>query len=101
MSEASIHALPRPSERRSASALVTAANFALWSVAHRPLVPPDAPDKVYGVAFSGYQRHQDPTAGIFSTDEELAADLDHVAAYADRVRTYSATENAAAVQLAG
>jgi exo-beta-1,3-glucanase (GH17 family)/cellulose synthase/poly-beta-1,6-N-acetylglucosamine synthase-like glycosyltransferase len=81
--------------------LVAAANFALWSAAHAPLVLPDAPDKVHGVAFSGYQRHQDPTAGIFSTADELAADLDRVAAYADRVRTYSATENAEAVRLAG
>jgi exo-beta-1,3-glucanase (GH17 family)/cellulose synthase/poly-beta-1,6-N-acetylglucosamine synthase-like glycosyltransferase len=110
MSVASVHALPAPSERRSASALVAAAlvalivaaaNYALWSAAHPPLVLPDAPDKVRGVAFSGYQRHQDPTAGTFSTEDELAADLDRVAAYADRVRTYSSTENAEAVRLAG
>jgi len=110
MSAASVHALPAPSERRSASALVAAgmiaavvaaANFALWSAAHPPLVPPDGPAKVHGFAFSGYQRHQDPTAGIFSSADELAADLDRVAALADRVRTYSATENAQAVRLAG
>ena len=109
MSAASIHALPRPSERRSASAfvdavviaaLVAAANFALWSATHPPLTLPDGPDRVHGVAFSGYQRHQDPTAGLFSTEDELAADLDRVATYADRVRTYSATENAEAVRLA-
>ena len=109
MSAASIHALPRPSERRSASAfvdavviaaLVAAANFALWSATHPPLTLPDGPDRVHGVAFSGYQRHQDPIAGLFSTEDELAADLDRVATYADRVRTYSATENAEAVRLA-
>ena len=109
MSAASIHALPRPSERRSASAfvdavviaaLVAAANFALWSATHPPLTLPDGPDRVHGVGFSGYQRHQDPTAGLFSTEDELAADLDRVATYADRVRTYSATENAEAVRLA-
>jgi len=110
MSAASIHALPAPSERRSASAAVAAgvialvaaaANFALWSAAHPPLVLPDGPDKVAGVAFSGYQRGQDPTQGRFPSEAELAADLDRVAAYADRVRTYSSTENAAVVRLAG
>ena len=110
MSAASVHALPAPSERRSASALVAAtmiavlvavANFALWSAAHPPLALPDGPEKVHGVAFSGFQRHQDPTASIFPTEDELAADLDRVAAYADRVRTYSSTENAEAVRLAG
>ncbi len=110
MNAASIHALPAPSERRSASALVAAAmiavlvavaNFTFWSAAHPPLALPDGPDKVHGVAFSGYQRHQDPTAGIFSTKDELAADLDRVAAYADRLRTYSSIENAEAVHLAG
>jgi exo-beta-1,3-glucanase (GH17 family)/cellulose synthase/poly-beta-1,6-N-acetylglucosamine synthase-like glycosyltransferase len=110
MSAASIHVLPAPSERRSASALVAAgvialavaaANFALWSVAHPPLVPPDGPDIVHGVAFSGYQRYQDPTAQIFPTEDELAADVGRVAAFAGRMRTYSATENAEAVRLAG
>ena len=110
MSAASIHALPAPSERRSASALVAAAmiavlvataNFAFWSAAHPPLALPDGPDRVHGVAFSGFQRHQDPTAQIFPTEDELAADVDHVAAYADRLRTYSSTENAEAVRLAG
>src|SRR5215510_2209473 len=110
MSAASIHALPAPSERRSASAAVAAgviallaavANFALWSAAHPPLALPDGPDKVRGVAFSGYQRDQDPTQGHFPTADELAADLDRVAAYADRVRTSSSTENAEAVRLAG
>jgi exo-beta-1,3-glucanase (GH17 family)/cellulose synthase/poly-beta-1,6-N-acetylglucosamine synthase-like glycosyltransferase len=110
MSAASVHALPAPSERRSASALVAAAmiavlvavaNYALWSAAHPPLVLPDGPDKVHGVAFSGYQRHQDPTRGVFPTEDELAADIDRVAAYADRLRTYSSIENAEAVRLAG
>jgi exo-beta-1,3-glucanase (GH17 family)/cellulose synthase/poly-beta-1,6-N-acetylglucosamine synthase-like glycosyltransferase len=110
MSAASIHALPAPSERRSASALVAAgvialavaaANYALWSAAHPPLVLPDGPAKVHGVAFSGYQRHQDPTAGVFSTEDELAAGLDRVAGYAGRIRTYSSIENAEAVRLAG
>jgi exo-beta-1,3-glucanase (GH17 family)/cellulose synthase/poly-beta-1,6-N-acetylglucosamine synthase-like glycosyltransferase len=110
MSAASVHALPAPSERRSASALVAAgviaaavaaANLALWSAAHPPLALPDGPAKVQGFAFSGYQRHQDPIAGRFSSEDELAADLDRVAGLADRVRTYSTTENGEAVRLAG
>ena len=105
MSAASIHALPRPSERRSASAfvdavviaaLVAAANFALWSATHPPLTLPDGPDRVHGVAFSGYQRHQDPIAGLFSTEDELAADLDRVATYADRVRLPARTPTSTA-----
>ena len=110
MSAASVHILPAPSERRSASALVAAvmiaaliavANFALWSAAHPPLTLPPGTDKVHGVAFSGYQRHQDPTLGIFSGEDELAADLDRVAGFADRLRTYSSIENAEVVALAG
>ncbi len=110
MSAASILQLPAPSERRSASALVAAAviaalvaaaNFAFWSAAHPPLALPEGPAKVHGFAFSGYRRDQDPTERRFSTEDELAADLDRVAALADRVRTYSSTENAAAVRLAG
>ncbi|MET0681273.1 MAG: glycosyltransferase, partial [Burkholderiales bacterium] len=110
MSAASVHILPAPSERRSASALVAAvmiaaliavANFALWSAAHPPLTLPPGPDKVHGVAFSGYQRHQDPTLGRFSSEDELAADLDRVAGFADRLRTYSSIENAEVVALAG
>ena len=67
----------------------------------RRLRCPTGPDKVHGVAFSGFQRHQDPTARIFPTEDELAADLDRVAAYADRLRTYSSIENAEVVRLAG
>ena len=109
MTTASIHALPAPSERRSPSALVAAAmiaallaagNFGLWAAANRPLLLPDGTDRVHGVAFSSFQRDQDPTQGRFPTEDELAADLDRAAELSDRIRTYSSIENADAARLA-
>ncbi len=95
--------LPAPQERRSLIAVLAALaiaaaaaalNYCLWAQLHRPLEAPDGPTMVRGVGYTGFQRHQDPTKSEFPTAEELASDLAMVASFADRIRTYSAVENA-------
>jgi exo-beta-1,3-glucanase (GH17 family) len=85
----------------SIAALVAALNLGAWAWLNAPLELPEWEGPVAGVAYSGFQRDQDPTRGRFPTEEALAADLDRVAAITDRIRTYSAVENGAAVALAG
>jgi len=107
---ANVLVLPAPIERHPASAflaaivtaaLVAAANFGLWAAANRPVELAGGYDKVHGVAYSGFQRHQDPTRKIYPTEEELAQDVARVAEFADRIRTYSSAENEAVARLAG
>src|SRR5262247_4194440 len=110
MSAANVLVLPAPLERHPASAFlaaivtavaVAATNSGLWAAANRPLELADGPDKVHGVAYSGFQRHQDPTRKIYPTKEELAQDIARLAEFADRIRTYSSLENEAVARLAG
>ncbi|MFO1364182.1 MAG: glycosyltransferase [Burkholderiales bacterium] len=102
-------ALPRPAHpgrlagvltAASVAALVAALNLGAWAGLNRPLDLPDWDGPVAGVAYSGFQRDQDPTRGRFPTDEELAADLDRIAGITGRIRTYSAVENRAVATLA-
>ncbi len=103
-------ALPRPAApcrlaglftALSIATLVGALNIAAWTGLNPALELPDWDGPVAGVAYSGFQRHQDPTRGEFPTEEALAADLDRVAAVTDRIRTYSAVENGTVAALAG
>jgi exo-beta-1,3-glucanase (GH17 family)/cellulose synthase/poly-beta-1,6-N-acetylglucosamine synthase-like glycosyltransferase len=109
MSATNVRVLPAPAERRPATAffgalaaatLLASLNTGFWASANRPLELPDGPEKVHGVAFTGFQRHQDPTERIFPTEDELTSDLALVAGFADRIRTYSAIENDAVPRLA-
>jgi exo-beta-1,3-glucanase (GH17 family)/cellulose synthase/poly-beta-1,6-N-acetylglucosamine synthase-like glycosyltransferase len=102
-------ALPRPRNpgrlaglltAASVAALVAALNLGAWAGLNRPLELPDWDGPVAGVAYSGFQRDQDPTLGRFPTEQELAADLDRIAELTGRIRTYSAVENRAVATLA-
>lgn len=84
----------------SIAALVATLNFAGWSAFNPPLDLPDWEGRVAGVAYSGFQRDQDPTRGRFPTEDELAGDLARVGQVTDRIRTYSAVENRATAPLA-
>ena len=84
----------------SVAAFVAALNLGAWTGLHPALDLPDWEGPVAGVAYSGFQRDQDPTRGRFPTEAELAADLDRVAAVTGRIRTYSAVENRAVAALA-
>src|SRR6187455_3088374 len=72
-----------------------------WAWLNQPLNLPDAPPRVGGFAYSGYQRNQDPTKGqAFPTAGELMADLALLAQQSDRIRTYSSVDNADVPRLA-
>ena len=72
-----------------------------WAWLNQPLNLPDAPPRIGGFAYSGYQRDQDPTKGqAFPTAGELMADLALLAQQSDRIRTYSSVDNADVPRLA-
>jgi exo-beta-1,3-glucanase (GH17 family)/cellulose synthase/poly-beta-1,6-N-acetylglucosamine synthase-like glycosyltransferase len=84
----------------SIAALLATLNFGAWSWLNAPLALPGWEGRVAGVAYSAFQRDQDPTRGRFPTTEELTEDLARAARMTDRIRTYSAIENADVVALA-
>jgi exo-beta-1,3-glucanase (GH17 family) len=73
---------------------LVALNGAVWRWLNPPLTAPDGPEKARGVAYSGFQRHQDPRKEIYPSEAELTGDIKRIAGFAQRMRTYSATENA-------
>jgi exo-beta-1,3-glucanase (GH17 family)/cellulose synthase/poly-beta-1,6-N-acetylglucosamine synthase-like glycosyltransferase len=109
-SSSTVSVLPPPSDRRptiglcraaAIAALVGAVNLVVWEAAHPPLVLPDGPERVHGVAFNGFAPGEDPTLGDRPTADALAADLERVAAFARRVRTYSSLDHAEVPRIAG
>ncbi|MCL4802295.1 MAG: glycosyltransferase [Burkholderiales bacterium] len=99
----------RPRARRAArvalagvliAAAAAAANYGLWAFFNRPVEAPEWSGKVKGVAYSGFQRHQDPTRRRFPNEAELDRDLALLAGVTGRIRTYSAIENSAVARLA-
>jgi exo-beta-1,3-glucanase (GH17 family) len=84
----------------SIAALLATLNFGVWGWFNKPLDLPDWEGRVGGVAYSGFQRDQDPTQGRFPTEDDLAADVALIAGVTDRIRTYSAVENRAVAALA-
>jgi exo-beta-1,3-glucanase (GH17 family)/cellulose synthase/poly-beta-1,6-N-acetylglucosamine synthase-like glycosyltransferase len=77
----------------SVAILLAALNLGAWSWLNRPLDLPGWEGGVGGVAFSGYQRDQDPIAQRYPTVEELDADLHRVADLTGRIRVYTAVDN--------
>lgn len=77
-----------------------AANFGGWAWLNQPQSAPEYPEKVWGMAYSGFQRHQSPLKNRFPSEDELAADLKLLSRYAKRIRTYSVTENGEVLPLA-
>lgn len=103
MSTATVPARPLPAAPRplagfftafSIGALVAALNLAAWGYLNAPLALPSWEGNIRGVAFSGFQRDQDPTRERFPTEAELHGDLARVAGLTGRIRTYSSLENA-------
>ncbi len=72
--------------------LVTLLNFLLWWAFNPPLPATDAPPRVAGLAYNGFQRWGSPLTQHFPSDTELAADLRQLAGMTTRLRTYSASE---------
>ena len=67
-------------------------NLLIWRAFNPPLVAPDVPMQVTGLAYSGFQRWESPFTGRFPSDAELAGDLHKLAGLTTRLRTYSASE---------
>jgi exo-beta-1,3-glucanase (GH17 family)/glycosyltransferase involved in cell wall biosynthesis len=75
-------------------------NLAFWQWLNRPVVLPDWAAKVSGMAYSGFQRDEDPTKNRFPTEAELNKDMKLLARVTERIRTYTVTENPAVIPLA-
>jgi len=75
--------------------------YALWDLANSNQPIADAEQEVKGFAYSGYQRHQSPLTADYPSLDELTGDVDLLAQYTNRLRTYSSLDNAAVVPLAG
>ncbi|MGH8619646.1 MAG: beta-(1-3)-glucosyl transferase, partial [Burkholderiales bacterium] len=82
------------------SLLVAAACWGVWQHANLPLTVVDAPPRISGFAYSGFRPGQDPNAGLYPTEAELAEDFALIARHSGRIRTYTATENTAVPRLA-
>ena len=74
------------------AALVAVANLQTWQLLHRPLEAPGHAGAIAGLAYSAYQRWDDPIAQRYPTDEQVDGDLSILSRYTDRVRTYNSTE---------
>ncbi|MDR1887996.1 MAG: glycosyltransferase [Zoogloeaceae bacterium] len=81
---------------------VAAAQYAAWELVNRNADIADADQDIKGFAYSGYQRDQNPLqGGPYPGVDELTGDIDLLARYTRRIRTYSSLENADIVPLAG
>jgi exo-beta-1,3-glucanase (GH17 family)/cellulose synthase/poly-beta-1,6-N-acetylglucosamine synthase-like glycosyltransferase len=79
---------------------VAAFHYLGWAWTHRPIELPEWEGKVRGFAYSGFRAGQDPTKGVFPTQEELAADMAQLAGLTNRIRTYTSIENGTVPALA-
>jgi len=91
---------------RWAGALLIAAcaaiiNLLLWQAFNPPLMAPDVPSRVAGLAYNGFQRWESPLTQRFPSDAALTDDLQRLATMTSRLRTYSASELPALPALAG
>jgi exo-beta-1,3-glucanase (GH17 family)/cellulose synthase/poly-beta-1,6-N-acetylglucosamine synthase-like glycosyltransferase len=74
------------------AACVAIINLLLWRAFNPPLVAPDVPSRVAGLAYNGFQRWESPLTQQFPSDAALADDLQRLAGLTTRLRTYSASE---------
>lgn len=72
--------------------LIALMNLVVWAEWHQPSHPPDWQGKVAGVAWSAFQRDQSPLANRFPSTAEIRRDLEILAGFATRVRTYASAE---------
>ncbi|MEP6882183.1 MAG: glycosyl hydrolase family 17 protein, partial [Dokdonella sp.] len=70
-----------------------ALNFGLWAFLNRPTQIDDWSGRVEGMAFSAFQRYQDPTKDLFPSESELASDIRMLSRHTKRLRTYSSLES--------
>lgn len=80
---------------------IAALNLGLWWIWNQPRALPEFDGKVRGVAYSAFQRNQSPLRNEFPTEAELRSDLDILAGYSKRLRTYASSESDLIPQIAG
>ncbi|MEO9079509.1 MAG: glycosyltransferase family 2 protein, partial [Rhodanobacter sp.] len=80
--------------------VVAALNIGLWWWGNLPHGPEDWHGKMGGLAFSSFQRYQDPTKQDFPSDDQIDSDLKLVAKYTHRISTYSMQVNPQTYRLA-
>ncbi|PIV35660.1 MAG: benzoate transporter [Lysobacterales bacterium CG02_land_8_20_14_3_00_62_12] len=83
------------------AAAIAALNLGLWWAWNQPRALPEFDGKVRGVAYSAFQRDQSPLRKEFPSEQQLRSDLDILAGYSKRIRTYASTENTLIPQIAG
>ncbi|HEY6893623.1 MAG TPA: benzoate transporter, partial [Rhodanobacteraceae bacterium] len=79
---------------------VAALNVALWAFLNRPVHIADWNGEIGGLAYNASQRYQDPTRGLFPSEDDLARDMRILAQYTKRLRLYQSTETPQVPRLA-
>lgn len=79
---------------------MAALNLGLWWYWNQPRPLPEFNGKVLGVAYSAFQRNENPLLGEFPSAAELRQDLAILASYTQRIRTYASSESDLIPQLA-
>jgi exo-beta-1,3-glucanase (GH17 family)/glycosyltransferase involved in cell wall biosynthesis len=80
---------------------MVALNLGLWWYWNQPRVLPEFKGKVRGVAYSAFQRNQSPLLSEYPSEDDLRLDLDILARYSERIRTYASAESELIQQIAG
>jgi exo-beta-1,3-glucanase (GH17 family)/cellulose synthase/poly-beta-1,6-N-acetylglucosamine synthase-like glycosyltransferase len=71
--------------------LAVVAHGAVWLVNGEEVSPPDVNGRLESVSFAPYDASQNPEDGDVVTPEQIRADMQVIAPYVKRVRTYAAT----------
>ena len=64
-----------------------------WAYFNRPVAVPAWPENVWGYSFSPFRQDQDPTRGIYPSEQEIAADIELLSKQTTRLRTYSVRDS--------
>jgi cellulose synthase/poly-beta-1,6-N-acetylglucosamine synthase-like glycosyltransferase/exo-beta-1,3-glucanase (GH17 family) len=76
------------------TALISGGHYLIWRELNKSVLMINSDNKVKGFSYSPYQKNQNPDHGDRPTDAQIDKDLSILHEKSDRVRTYSALENA-------
>ncbi|MFM8631232.1 MAG: hypothetical protein ACKODQ_07160, partial [Betaproteobacteria bacterium] len=82
----------RPIVTWAIAALIVTLNFSVWRFFNPSHLAPDVSVRVQGLAYNAFQRWDSPLAQRFPKQDALISDLELLAQYTQRLRTYSAIE---------
>ena len=75
----------------AAVVLGVVAHAAIWFVNDRKVTAPDVSGRLESLSFAPYDASQNPEEGAVVTPEQIRADMEVVAPYVKKIRTYAAT----------